>query len=434
MGVVYLARHLALKREVALKMILGAGHADGEERARLRHEAEAVARLQHPNIVQIFEIGEHQGLPYLALEYVPGGSLARRLDGKPLPPRQSAHLVVALARAVQYAHERGIVHRDLKPHNVLLTTGQVVPKVTDFGLAKRLDDSCQTQSGAVLGTPSYMAPEQAAGKTREIGPAADVWALGAVLYELLTGRPPFRAAAPLDTLLQVLTEEPVPPGWLNPGVPRDLETICLKCLRKEPHQRYASAGELADDLGRFLEHQPIRARRAGLWERVIKWGKRRPAAAAIVAMAAVIVVSMVSALAWWRDEAIKGRQRKYWPNITSAWHHWKQKDPQRALALLEEVSPKLPFEQDSRGFEWYYLRGLCQDGDTTTNRAIRILPGHDGRTWGLHFTTDGSRLLSAGSDRKVNVWDTATGRLYRRRWRPGFWQEQVELVIVYGAL
>jgi hypothetical protein len=289
MGVVYRARQLALNRVVALKMVLAGGHAGEGERARFRAEAEAIARLQHPNVVQIHEVGEAGGLPYLCLELCEGGSLSARLDGTPWPGRRAAQLVEALARAVEAAHRRGIVHRDLKPANVLLApvpAGQSAclsfpgpgqaeagydPKVTDFGLAKRLDGGQgQTQSGAVVGTPSYMAPEQAGGKNKEVGPAADVYALGAILYELLTGRPPFRAATPLDTLLQVLEREPVPPRLLNPRVERDLETICLKCLEKGPQRRYPSAAALAEDLHRYLQGESISARSVNLLDRLAR--------------------------------------------------------------------------------------------------------------------------------------------------------------------
>jgi serine/threonine protein kinase len=290
MGVVYQARHLTLNRVVALKMIREGANAGAQELARFRAEAEAVARLQHPNIVQIYEVGEHGGVPYFALEFCAGGSLASRLNGTPLPPGEAAGLVETLARAVHVAHQAKIVHRDLKPGNVLLAAGGVaadakpqaaiIPKITDFGLAKRLEEVGQTWSGAVLGTASYMAPEQAAGRSKEIGPAADVYALGAILYELLSGRPPFRAATDLDTILQVINAEPVPPRRLHAKVPRDLETITLKCLEKDPRRRYATAADLADDLHRFLLGEPIRARPPGLLGRVGRWARSRPALAA----------------------------------------------------------------------------------------------------------------------------------------------------------
>jgi hypothetical protein len=265
MGLVFKARQKALKRQVALKVVVSGIHTGAEERARFHTEAEAVARLHHPGIVQIYEVGEQAGCPYLALEFVSGGSLAQQLDGTPMLPRRAAELLRDLARAVQHAHEKGIVHRDLKPANVLLTEAGVA-KIVDFGLAKLLDvEQGQTHTGAVLGSPSYMAPEQAGGKLRAIGPAADIYALGAILYELLTGRPPFRAASLLETLDQVRTHEPAPPQVLQPKVSPDLETICLKCLEKSPADRYPSAAALADDLDLFLRGEAISARKRTFW-------------------------------------------------------------------------------------------------------------------------------------------------------------------------
>jgi serine/threonine-protein kinase len=297
MGVVYKAWQTSLKRPVALKMVLGGAHADEGSLARFKAEAEAAASLQHPNIVQIYEIAEHQGLPYFSLEFVGGGSLAGQLGSVPLPAEQAARVVETLARAVQAAHEKGIIHRDLKPANILLTSSDAtnladaIPKITDFGLAKRLDvESERTQSGAIMGTPSYMAPEQASGQAREAGPLADVYALGAILYECLTGRPPFRAVTPLETVRQVVEDEPVPPGRLQPRTPRDLETICLKCLRKEPERRYISATALADDLHRFLAQEPIEARPISVPERIWKWSRRRPAAAGLLALSLLTIL------------------------------------------------------------------------------------------------------------------------------------------------
>jgi serine/threonine protein kinase len=283
MGVVYKARQVGLGRLVALKMIRASGHAGPEEVARFRREAQAIARLHHPSIVQIYEVGESAGQPFFSLEFVDGGSLDQKLKGTPIPPLRAAELAEMLARAVHAAHLCGVVHRDLKPANVLMA-GDGTLKVTDFGLAKRPDASGpQTTSGAIMGTPSYMAPEQAAGKTKEIGPAADVYALGAILYELLTGRPPFKAVTPLDTVLQVISEEPVPPSRLQPNVPRDVETICLKCLEKDRGARYASALELAEDLIRFRQGEPIQGRRASAWARSRKWVTRHPALTTLVA-------------------------------------------------------------------------------------------------------------------------------------------------------
>jgi serine/threonine-protein kinase len=267
MGVVYKARDVRLGRLVALKMILAGAYAGPDEVARFRREAEAIARLAHPNIVQVYAAGEHDGVPYFVLEHVEGGSLARRLSGPSLGVREAAQVVELLARAVHYAHSRGIVHRDLKPANVLLTADGT-PKITDFGLARKTDTEEHTRTGAVFGTPAYMAPEQASGKTRDIGPAVDVYALGSVLYELLLGRPPFRADTAINTILQLLNEEPVPPRRLRPDVPRDLELICLKCLQKLPEKRYTTAEALADDLRRFLSGAPVTDRPAGLWKRL----------------------------------------------------------------------------------------------------------------------------------------------------------------------
>jgi hypothetical protein len=257
---------------VALKTVLAG--ASAEDLARFRSEAEAVARLQHPGIVQIFEVGEHDGRPFFALEYVHGGSLDQKLRGVPQPAYEAARLVETLARTIHAAHQRGIVHRDLKPANVLLAADGT-PKITDFGLAKQLDSEARrTQSGAILGTPSYMAPEQAEGRSREISPATDVYALGAILYELLTGRPPFRGPTLLDTLEQVRSLEPVPPCHLQPKVPRDLETICLQAVNKDPARRYVSAAALADDLHRFLTGEPIAGRRPSIAAQAARWLRR----------------------------------------------------------------------------------------------------------------------------------------------------------------
>jgi serine/threonine protein kinase len=291
MGVVYKARQVGLNRLVALKTILAGSRAAAGDRARFRIEAEAVARLHHPNIVQIHEIGEVDGHPFFCLEYVEGGTLAAQVSGRPQPPRHAAELVRTLADAVQAAHQGNVIHRDLKPANVLVTAdGQL--KITDFGLAKQLDtDSGHTQSGSILGTPSYMAPEQAAGRVRDVGVAADVYALGAILYEALTGGPPFRGESVLDTLEQVRKQEPVPPRRFLPSVPRDLETICLKCLHKEPGRRYASAAALAGDLNRFLAGEPILARPVSAPERLWRWCKRNPRVAWLSGLVALLILS-----------------------------------------------------------------------------------------------------------------------------------------------
>jgi tetratricopeptide (TPR) repeat protein len=321
MGVVYKARQIALNRLVAIKMLSANMRSQPEVLARFRTEAQAVARLQHPNIVQVFEVGEAAGRPYLALEFVSGGTLAQFLGRRPQPIALAADLSRKLAVAVEHAHAQGILHRDLKPGNVLLfgvdsaktatgklgteetlqiadTQGVITPKITDFGLAKQINASDgPTEMGAVIGTPSYMAPEQASGVTRTFTPAVDVYALGTILYEMLTGRPPFLGESPTQTVLQVLSQEPVPPRELRPDCPRDLETIALKCLQKNPTKRYASAHDLAEDLRRFQAGEPIKARPAGAGERLVKWAKRRPTAAvAIVAGVALLIVSILYAL------------------------------------------------------------------------------------------------------------------------------------------
>jgi serine/threonine-protein kinase len=297
MGVVYRARQVSLNRIVALKMILAGGYAGAEERVRFLAEAEAVAAVRHTGIVQIHDFGTHAGLPWFALEWCPDGSLEKKLAGTPLPTAEAARLMEQVARAMHAAHQAGIVHRDLKPGNILLAEDGS-PRVTDFGLARRVEGGHGlTQTGVIMGTPGYMPPEQAAGR-KEIGPVADVYALGAVLYECLTGRPPFRAATPFETVRQVQEQEPVSPRQLNPGVPRDLETICLKCLSKEPARRYGSAGLLADDLRRFAHGEPILARRVGAVERAVNQVRRRPAAAGLLAAVGLLV--LVAGVAGWQ--------------------------------------------------------------------------------------------------------------------------------------
>jgi serine/threonine-protein kinase len=305
MGVVYKAKQRGLNRSVALKMILAGGHASAHELARFRSEAESVAQLQHPNIVQIYAVGESDGRPYFSLEYVEGTTLDRKVRDNPLPPREAAQICKLLASAMDYAHQRGIIHRDLKPSNVLVANDGT-PKISDFGLAKRIaeEDSGVTRAGTVLGTPSYMAPEQAEGKNNQLGPRSDIYSLGAVLYDLLTGRAPFRGTTMLDTLDQVRTREPVPPLQLAPSTPRDLETICLKCLQKDPARRYQTGGELAADLERFLKGEPILARPVGRVERTWRWCKRNPRSAVLVAAVVLLVVgwgASASGLAWSLD-------------------------------------------------------------------------------------------------------------------------------------
>jgi hypothetical protein len=363
MGVVYKARQLRPARTVALKMLLAGRHAGPQERARFLNEAEAVAQLQHPHIVALYEAGQHGDLPYFTLEFVAGGSLADLLGGKPLPPGDAARLVEQVARGMHYAHERGIFHRDLKPGNILLQLADApvpvetqpppeegrilllkaaIPKITDFGLARNMAvNTALTPTGAVLGTPSYMAPEQAKGVPQQVEAAAEVYALGAILYECLTGRPPFQGPTPADTLLQVMQNEPAPPSVLQHAVPRDLETICLKCLRKEPHRRYAGALELAEDLRRFQAGEPIRARPVGRGERLVKWCRRHPGVAGLSAALVVLVLVAGGLVTWhWRqavtalaelrsEQAARARR-----SVTALLHA----APRRVPAILEELA------------------------------------------------------------------------------------------------
>ena len=317
MGVVFKARHLRLNRTVAIKTLLGGGSAGPRERERFQREAETVAALRHPNVVQLYDVGEEEGRPYFTMEFVDGGSLALKLAGSPQPARPSADLVSTLADAVHAAHRGGIVHRDLKPGNVLLAADGT-PKISDFGLARRLEGGAAlTLSGVLVGTPSYMAPEQALGRAAAVGPATDVYALGAILYELLTGRPPFRAATGAETVQQVISQEPAPPSRLNAQVPRNLETICLKCLHKEPARRYSSAEELADDLRRFGEGRPIQARRVGWSERTWRWSRRNPTVAALVATS-LALVGLASGGGVWFLQQRAGRRAELRGEVVTA--------------------------------------------------------------------------------------------------------------------
>ncbi len=299
MGVVFKARQVSLDRIVAVKMILGGFLASPTEIDRFRAEAGAAAKLDHPGIVPIIEVGACEGNHFFSMAYIEGRSLAARLLDGPLPPREAAQLVRTLCDAVEYAHKQSLIHRDLKPANILIDR-EGRPRVTDFGLAKSLqDDSGRTATGQVLGTPSFMPPEQAAGKLESVGPAADVYALGAVLYALVTGRPPFQAASSVETLRQVLENEPPAPQDLNPGVPKDLETIILKCLEKSIAERYPTAWDFGDDLQRFLDGRPILARPIGRWERAVRLCRRHPISAALVGTVGLllILIAVISATA-----------------------------------------------------------------------------------------------------------------------------------------
>lgn len=421
MGVVYKARHVRLNRIVALKMILTGELATSAEVMRFRTEAEAAAALQHPHIVPIYEVGSHHGHHFFTMQLIEGGSLkehAARLRGH---PRDAARLMAQVADAVQYAHSKAILHRDLKPANILLGgTGSAAarstfePFVTDFGLAKRLeDDHAQTRSDALLGTPAYMAPEQAAGGSRRVGTAADVYALGAILYELLAGRPPFAADSVLALLQRVQTADPTPPHHLVPTVPRDLETICLKCLQKEPHQRYPSAAALADDLRRFLDGKPVSARPVGATERLTKWVRRHPTIAALTALLLLVAVTSAVLVVWkWRTAVSLEKEKD--TALTTAqsslaamqWSDYLQRIARANLELsahnaaaAEQVLDGCP--EALRGWEWGYLKAQC-------HTELLEIAAHTSDATAVRFSPDGKRIATGGYDGKVHIWDLAT--------------------------
>jgi serine/threonine protein kinase len=344
MGVVYKARQVALNRLVAVKMIRGGGGARSDHFARFRNEAETIARLRHPHILQIFDVGMVGDLPFLALELLDGGSLNDRLAGTPQPGRNAAEFMVLLGRAIHAAHQVGIIHRDLKPTNILFTSNGI-PKISDFGLAKRLEsDSRQTETGQIMGSPSYMAPEQAQGHAKDVGPAADIYALGAILYEMLTGRPPFKGETPMETVRQVINDDPVPPSRLVPRVPRDMETICLKCLVKEPRKRYETASEFADDLERFLKGESIKARSSGRWERALKWAHRRPVAATLSLWSLAAILTLTGA-GWWHarqeDARVDGLRREIVQSLLDGQILLAKERWDDAILLLTKIQTRL---------------------------------------------------------------------------------------------
>ncbi len=444
MGVVFEARQVSLNRPVALKMILAGQLADETDVKRFYAEAEAAANLDHPGIVPIYEVGEHAGQHYFSMGFVAGASLSQRLAEGPLPAREAASLLLKVAEAIEFAHRRGVIHRDLKPANILLDANGN-PRVTDFGLAKKIEgDSGLTGSGQIMGTPSYMPPEQAGGNRGEIAPATDVYALGATLYALVTGRPPFQAANAMDTVLQVISDDPVPPRRLNPLIPRDLETICLKCLEKVPARRYPSALALAEELRRYLAGEPILARPIGPLERARKWARRRPPAAALVVVSSLAAISLaISGFVYSnqlrrfnssleaayndvkreRDEADKERQRAliqeqvatrqealtrrslYAEHMNLAQQAWESDNVTRVLALLNQHRAE-PGREDIRGFEWYHLWHL-------SHAVRRTLGDHQNVVTSVAYSPDGKLLATAGMDRTVKLRDPLNGSVLK---------------------
>jgi len=473
MGVVYKAKQVSLNRVVALKMIL-AGHLAGEQDVkRFQAEAEAAANLDHPNIVPVFEVGQHNGQHYFSMGYVEGESLAGRIAAGPLDPKEAVAIVKVVSEGIAYAHAQGVIHRDLKPANILLSNDSsseqqvpssatrafsashptYTPKVADFGLAKRLgEDQGMTATGQILGTPAYMPPEQAGGKIDEISERADVYSLGAILYCLLTGRPPFQASNQIETLQQVLSVSPVSPTQINPAIPRDLATICLKCLEKQANKRYRSAEELAQELGRYQRGEPITARAVGPAERGWRWCKRNPVIASLTAGIALVLLlgTIVSAsFAFVAHQTIGELQttleranreefqnrvasvRLYAVQIAAAQNEWQAGNWDRARERLENCQPSL------RGWEYYHLvtkfnqqtgincvafspdRRLVASGSAdSTIKLWRInnrdealtLSGHSGSVNCVSFSPDSRRIVTGSDDRSLKIWDTGTGQ------------------------
>ena len=425
MGVVYKARQVRLNRLCALKMFLPSARTRAEFHARFQAEAETIAKLRHPNVVQIYGLGDHDGRPYFDMEYIEGGSLDQRLDGTPWAPQAAARMVAVLARTIGDVHRQGIVHRDLKPANVLLT-GDETLKIVDFGLAKTLEaDSRLTQSGVFIGTPSYASPEQVEGLTRTIGPAADIYALGAIFYHMLTGRPPFQAATVLQTLEHVKTADPVPPSRLQPGLPRDAETIALKCLQKNPHRRYADAAALAEDLDRFLAGRAILARPAGTAEHIGKWIRRQPGVAMLSATVVAVIVLGFSLVSWqWRRAEAKAAaeiaaNRRAQEARLVAYEKQAQLTLHQALALCDrgEVghgllllarSLELATEARSVGLDRPIRINLADWGSQLSRPRRLTHLRQPSPVLGFAFRGKGQSLVSVDRDGVTRVWNTVT--------------------------
>jgi WD40 repeat protein len=437
MGVVYKARHLRLARVVALKMIRGGGHAAVGDRLRFLGEAEVVASLQHPHVVSLLEYGEHEGLPFFTQEFVPGGSLTQRLGGVPWSAREAVRLIEQLARGVHYAHTRGIVHRDIKPANVLFAEDGT-PKIADFALARRDEPgSGLTATGEVLGAPSYMAPEQASGETKHDGPAADIYALGAIFYECLTGRPPFRAANPAETVLNVVSHEPASVRQLQPSTPADVVTVCDRCLQKDPHKRYASALDLAEDCAAYLEGKPIRARPLGKLERAWRWCRRNPALAGALAagVASLLLGSIVALVFGFRAEAARWSEQLHAESEarTKQFAEKSRRSAQRQLIDLCVASGATAARDGDHALALlWFARAVQHSGDDLLEEElnrIRVanwlrqvwlpegtfaVPGfrqNQDRYRQLQFSADGNYLVVVVSTGGCLVWDRRQGRL-----------------------
>jgi eukaryotic-like serine/threonine-protein kinase len=409
MGVVYKARQRKLRRVVAVKMILAGPLAGKEFVQRFRTESAAAAILQHPNIVAIHDVGLHESHHYFSMEYVEGHNLAQLVGRQPLTPARSARYVEIIAEAIHYAHERGILHRDLKPSNVLIDSSDQ-PRITDFGLARRLDgESTLTMSGQVLGSPNFMPPEQAGGKQGKVGRPSDVYALGGILYYLLTARAPFQADSLEQVIFQVLNADPVSPRLLSPSVPRDLETITLKCLDKDSSRRYQTAQELADELGCVLRHAPIQARPIGAPEKLWRWCRRKPALASTVGFAIAALLIGIATTSWqWRraeshaeaerQQRIAGQRQVYAASMNLAQHRWEQNHVSRMRELLEETA-----NARERGFEWYYWQRQM-------HLELSTLRGHTGPVLAVAYSPEGQRIVTGSADHTAKVWDAASGK------------------------